>query len=157
MRRLRSEVKRSATRWTRWFLPTMVFAPLLAFTPAARAIPLNDWGNGSACPYLTFGNANMYSLSLLTQLYNAYQGGGTGPGNPFYVNSTPGQIKNLIVIATGAGGLTLAKRHIRRARPRRNRSLRTSTSYRSSAARCTNCSYAAPSQARRRQLGAYHA
>lgn len=98
-----SVVERSAMRWKRWLF-AIVFAPLLGVAPAANAIPLNDCGNGSACPYLTFGNANVYSLSLLTQLYNAYQGGGTGPGNPFYVNSTPGNIKDLVVIATGAGG-----------------------------------------------------
>ena len=33
-----------------------------------------------------------------------FQGGGTGPSNPFYVNSTPGAIKNLIVNGTGSGG-----------------------------------------------------
>ena len=42
-----------------------------------------------------------YSLPILAIDYDILYGGGTGPGNPFYVNSTPGAIKNGVVIATG--------------------------------------------------------
>ena len=48
-----------------------------------------------------------YSLPILALDYDldpVLGGGGTGPGNPYYVNSTPGAIKNGVVIATGASG-----------------------------------------------------
>lgn len=54
--------------------------------------------------YYTYGNANSYSLPILANYYNVNFGGGTGPGNPFYVNSTPGAIKDQVVIYTGASG-----------------------------------------------------
>lgn len=54
--------------------------------------------------YVTYGDANSYSLPLLAYFYDQNFGGGTGPGNPFYVASTPGAIKDLIVVATGASG-----------------------------------------------------
>jgi len=89
-----------------WLVPLLLAAQAFAVAPAARAtgIDFSDCGNGSACPYLTFGNANVYDLSLDSILYDAANGGGTGPGNPYYVTSTPGAIKNLIVPATGASG-----------------------------------------------------
>jgi len=37
-------------------------------------------------------------------MWGAATGTGAGPGNPFYVNSSPGAIKNLIVVYTGASG-----------------------------------------------------
>jgi len=54
--------------------------------------------------YFTYGNTNVYSLPILATVNNFYNGGGTGPGSPYYVNSTPGAIKDLVVIYTGASG-----------------------------------------------------
>ena len=42
-----------------------------------------------------------YSLPILAFGYDFVNGGGTGPGNPYYVNSTPGAIKDGVVIGTG--------------------------------------------------------
>jgi hypothetical protein len=58
-----------------------------------------------ATGYLTYGNTNSYSLPILAIQYDLMFGGGTGPGNPYYVNSTPGAIKDLVVIYTGASGV----------------------------------------------------
>ena len=58
-------------------------------------------GNPVAVPY---GDFYSYSLPLLAYYYDQMYGGGVGPGNPYYVTSTPGAIKNDIVIATGASG-----------------------------------------------------
>ena len=55
--------------------------------------------------YYTYGNTNSYSLPILAYQYDLAFGGGTGPGNPFYVNSTPGNIKDQVVIYTGANGV----------------------------------------------------
>lgn len=54
--------------------------------------------------YYTYGNTNSYSLPILAYQYNALNGGGVGPGNPYYVDSTPGAIKDLVVIYTGSNG-----------------------------------------------------
>lgn len=51
--------------------------------------------------YVTYGDANSYSLPIL-QEFVALES--PGPGNPYYVESTPGAIKDLIVVATGSGG-----------------------------------------------------
>ncbi len=51
-----------------------------------------------------YGDAYSYSLPILAYNYDQFFGGGVGPGNPFYVNSSPGQIMNLVVPATGASG-----------------------------------------------------
>ena len=50
--------------------------------------------------YVTYGDANSYSLPIL----QANDPENSGPGNPYYVQSTPGAIKDLIVVATGSGG-----------------------------------------------------
>lgn len=50
------------------------------------------------------GDAWSYSLPLLAYFYNLEFGGGVGPGNPYYIDSTPGQIKDDVVVATGASG-----------------------------------------------------
>lgn len=52
-----------------------------------------------------YGDFYSFSLPILAIDYDNANGGGTGPGNPFYVESTPGQIKDDIVIATGAEGV----------------------------------------------------
>lgn len=89
-----------------WITLLFIAMQSLIFAQGAKAgmINLGNCGTGSACPHLTYGNANVYDLSLDSILWNQSQGGGTGPGNPFYVNSSPGAIKNLIVPATGASG-----------------------------------------------------
>ena len=63
------------------------------------------------CPYVTYGDGNSYALTVNTLLYSyasqadpTVPNQGTGPGNPFYVVSTPGAIKDLTVIGTGASG-----------------------------------------------------
>ena len=49
--------------------------------------------------YVTYGDANSYALQV-----DGVIAGSTGPGSLYYVDSTPGQIKDLIVVATGSGG-----------------------------------------------------
>lgn len=101
----RSSIQDGRGTWGRLVL-LVIASQAFIFAPSADAGPLNfgNCGNGSACPYVTYGDAESYSLGLNALLWNHYQGGGTGPGNPFYVTSTPGAIKNLIVPATGASG-----------------------------------------------------
>jgi len=58
---------------------------------------------------LTYGDFYSYSLPVLAYVYDQAYGGGTGPGNPYYIDSSPGQIGDYIVIATGtnnAGAVT---------------------------------------------------
>lgn len=61
--------------------------------PAQAALDL------SGANYVTYGDANSYALQV-----EGVIAGDTGPGSPYYVNSTPGAIKDLIVVATGADG-----------------------------------------------------
>lgn len=49
--------------------------------------------------YVTYGDANSYALQVEGSII-----GNTGPGSPYYVNSTPGAIQDLIVVATGSSG-----------------------------------------------------
>ena len=56
-------------------------------------------GDLSTQPFVRYGDGLSYSLPI-TQIVD----GCTGPGCPFYVASAPGQISDLIVVATGAGG-----------------------------------------------------
>lgn len=51
-----------------------------------------------------YGDFYSYSLPVSAYQYSLENGGGVNNGNPFYVPSSPGQIKDLIVIATGAEG-----------------------------------------------------
>ena len=53
----------------------------------------------SGASYVTYGDANSYALQV-----DGVIAGSTGPGSLYYVNSTPGAIKDLIVVATGASG-----------------------------------------------------
>ena len=57
-----------------------------------------------ATGYVQYGDAQSYALPLLAYFYDQANGGGVGPGNPYYVASTPGAIKDDIVIGTGASG-----------------------------------------------------
>lgn len=51
-----------------------------------------------------YGDAYSYSLPILANYYDVQFGGGTGPSNPFYIQSTAGQIMNLVVIGVAANG-----------------------------------------------------
>lgn len=48
-----------------------------------------------------YGDFYSYSLPILAYKYDLENGGGVGPGNPYYVASSSGQIKDLPVIGTG--------------------------------------------------------
>ncbi len=67
---------------------------------SAQAATINLTG----VSYVTYGDGNSYSLPIAAFIYDQVNGGGVGPGNPFYVGSSPGQIQDLIVVATGASG-----------------------------------------------------
>lgn len=62
--------------------------------PAHAALDLTGAG------YVTYGDGNAYALQV-----NGVIAGSTGPGSAFYVNSTPGAIQDLIVVATGSNGV----------------------------------------------------
>lgn len=79
---------------------------------AAGCIAFSSWSLafdlatdcGGPCPYVTYGDGNSYALPVNAIIYDSINGGGTGPGNPQYVVSTPGAIQDLTVVATGASG-----------------------------------------------------
>jgi len=54
-----------------------------ASTPALAFDLATDCGG--PCPYVTYGDGNSYALPINALLYDAINGGGTGPGNPQYV------------------------------------------------------------------------
>lgn len=54
--------------------------------------------------YYAYGNTQVYSAPIMAQEYAWANGGSAGPGNPFYVSSTPGAIQEQVVIYTGASG-----------------------------------------------------
>jgi len=87
---------------------SLAAASTLAFAGAASAaFDLSNCGSIAtpvACPYVTYGDGNSYALPVNALISSTINGGGTGPGNPFYVVSTPGAIKDLTVVATGASG-----------------------------------------------------
>lgn len=62
----------------------------------ALSAPLDLTGIG----YVQYGDAQVYSLPIA----NLQVGAPNNPGSPFYVQSAPGQIQDLVVIATGASG-----------------------------------------------------
>lgn len=70
---------------------------------AATAAPIVLPGPSDTNTVL-YGDFYSYSLPILAYQYDKVNGGGTGPGNPYYVVSTPGQIQDDIVVATGASG-----------------------------------------------------
>jgi len=80
---------------------SLALAIMIALPVAATAVPLDLVGTMG---YVTYGNTNSYSLPLSAIDYATANGGGTGPGNPYYVKSGPGQIQDLVVIYTGASG-----------------------------------------------------
>lgn len=73
----------------------------MASGEAAAALDLTC---GGLCPYVTYGDAQSFLLPYNAYLYNKLNGGGIGPGNPYYIPSTAGSIKDLTVVATGASG-----------------------------------------------------
>jgi PEP-CTERM motif-containing protein len=56
----------------------------------------------TSLPYVQYGDGQSYSLAISQALT-----GCTGPGCGYYVGSSPGQIQDLVVIATGANGTNL--------------------------------------------------
>lgn len=86
-------------RFDRLLLAGFVLGGALSTTAAPLVL-----GGPPGNVYQTFGNVNVYSLPVQAGIYADANGGGTGPGNPYYVNSTPGSIKDTVVIYTGANG-----------------------------------------------------
>lgn len=78
----------------------IALAASLLVGASAHAAPIDLSGLG----YFTYGNVNSYSLPILAKQYAFANGGGSGPGNPYYVASSPGAIQDLVVIYTGANG-----------------------------------------------------
>jgi PEP-CTERM motif len=74
-------------------LQLLILALFLTYPLSARAIDL------SSLDYVQYGDAQSYSLPIA-----GYLNGCESPGCPFYIQSSPGQIQDLIVVATGAGG-----------------------------------------------------
>lgn len=75
----------------------------MAFAPSAQAITLPAPGDPNFILGTTvsqLGDFYSYALPVL----DAVAGFSSGPGSPFYVKSTAGDIKDYIVIATGASG-----------------------------------------------------
>lgn len=54
--------------------------------------------------YFLYGDFQSYSLPILAYVYDSINGGGVGPGNPYYIASTPGTIKDYVVVGTGSSG-----------------------------------------------------
>lgn len=82
---------------------------LAAFLTQANAFSLPDptstlLGLGGIPATSEHGDFYSYSLPLLALNEDIINGTGTGPGTPYYVVSTPGAIKDDIVVATGPGG-----------------------------------------------------
>ena len=86
-------------------------ASVCVLSPAHAALNLDyidGTGDTVAAPYVLYDDARSYSLPVLGILYDYFQTGkyesSINPGNPYYVNSTPGAIKDEIVLGTGASG-----------------------------------------------------
>lgn len=85
----------------------------MGYSASGRAALDLDYITGTngtvAAPYVTYGDANSYSLPVLGILHDIIVNGETypdsiQPSNPYYVTSTPGAIKSLVVVGTGASG-----------------------------------------------------
>lgn len=80
------------------------FSILLAGNAFATTLPDPTTTINGTPVAVQYGDFYSYSLPILAYYDNLQFGGGVGPGNPFYIDSTPGAIKDDIVIATGASG-----------------------------------------------------
>jgi hypothetical protein len=90
MRKIKGKLKK--THFLK--LPQLIILALFLLYPqAARALDF------TGLPWVQYGDAQSFSLPV-SQLID----GCDGPGCTYYVNSTPGQIKDLIVVATGGSG-----------------------------------------------------
>lgn len=76
------------------------FVLVMSLSSAGHAIFLPDPSTNA----FQYGDFYSYSLPILAWQYDQQFGGGVGPGNPYYVPSSPGQISDLIVVATGSSG-----------------------------------------------------
>ncbi|MBB5018110.1 hypothetical protein HNQ59_001395 [Chitinivorax tropicus] len=72
------------------------------FSPSVQATTITLPSASTSA--VLYGDFYSYSLPILAWQYDQLNGGGVGPGNPFYVTSTPGAIQNDVVVATGASG-----------------------------------------------------
>ena len=70
-----------------------------AIAAACLAGPAHAAVDLTGASFVTYGDGNSYALQV-----NGVIAGSTGPGSAFYVNSTPGAIQDLIVVATGVNG-----------------------------------------------------
>ena len=78
---------------------------VVSATQTALAAPLV---NLAGLQYVTYGDAQTYSLPFAI----IDQCGGSASGCQFSVASTPGSIKDLVVVATGAGGAPLVNNFV---------------------------------------------
>jgi hypothetical protein len=91
---------------------TAIAAALLGIAAAAEPASALDLtyieGTAIPAPYVTYGDGNSYSLPVLGILYDFYTSGTANnsiqPGNPYYIKSAPGAIKDLAVVGTGSSG-----------------------------------------------------
>jgi hypothetical protein len=79
-------------------IPSVLGTILLLALPVAQAATI-DLSNPYNV-YQTYGNVNVYSLPYQSLIYET----ATGTSNAYYVPSSPGQIKDQVVIYTGADG-----------------------------------------------------
>ena len=82
---------------------TVFLCASMVFAGTANAFTLDTFELDPSNSFL-YGDINSFSLPILAAAYDAQFGGGVGPGNPYYIESTPGAIKDLVVIATGSSG-----------------------------------------------------
>lgn len=79
----------------------LLFVASTAALSYAQPISLPDYSSNS----VQYGSFSSYSLPILAYQYDlANPGTGVGPGTPYYVGSSPGQIQDFIVVMTGANG-----------------------------------------------------
>lgn len=73
----------------------------LAATPQANALSLPEGSCGLSGTCLTFGDFNVYSLAFLNTIAGYDK---PSSGEPYYVRSQPGDIKDGVVFGTGGSG-----------------------------------------------------
>jgi hypothetical protein len=77
---------------------SLALGSLALSAPASATLTLPGSG------YYQYGDFQSYSMPILAYQYNSIFGGGVGPGNPYYIPSSPGIIQDQIVIYTGSDG-----------------------------------------------------